>query len=89
MTTCAPGVRQPSSQKPRKDGARVNALKKIKEEGWGVGTWLIAPKWKAARRIEMIEGPEVRLRSPAGCGYSDVRSLPAKVKEAPAESVAP
>ena len=82
----AAGRRAPEHQRDRKDGSLVAVTRLIEQSKagdgpeWKVGTMLAHPRWKAPRSIEEINGPEIKLRSPVGCGYSWVRRLPANTE---------
>ncbi len=74
MTACAPGVRSPSSQKPRKDGWLVRAMDAVAEHKWGIGTELVSARWKGPRTIEDIRSPEIKLCAKGG--HSWVTTVP-------------
>ncbi|MCZ6868062.1 MAG: hypothetical protein O7G84_01000 [Gammaproteobacteria bacterium] len=82
MTERVAGGQSPKVQKNRNSkGVRVPALALIEENGWKVGDFLTGGNWKAPRSIEQIDGGEVKLRSPKGCGYSWTASLPADARK--------
>jgi len=53
----------------------------IEREGWIVGDKLMHSTWQAPRSIEAIEGGDVKLRSPAGGGFSWPASLPSDTRK--------
>lgn len=77
MTERVAGGHAPKVQRKRNShGKRVPAVQLIEEKGWEIGDRLMHSTWKAPRSIEAIEGGDVKMRGPAGAGFSWPASLP-------------